>query len=80
MESVTINRLPCEIEESNETVDMTRFEKTIRTLDGKKAAIFQGRPLRATEYENENIFLVKQDGKPHTISLNQSKWRFWYQK
>jgi len=63
METVTINRLPCRIEETNESVDMARFEKTYRTKDGQQSAIFQGRPLRATEYKNENIVLAKQDGE-----------------
>ena len=63
METVTINRLPCRIEETNESVDMARFEKTFRMKDGQQSAIFQGRPLRATEYKNENIVLAKQDGE-----------------
>ena len=63
METVTINRLPCKIEETNESVDMARFEKTFRMKDGQQSAIFQGRPLRATEYKNENIVLAKQDGE-----------------
>ena len=63
METVTINRLPCKIEETNESVDMARFEKTFRMKDGQQSAIFQGRPLRAAEYKNENIVLAKQDGE-----------------
>ena len=61
METVTINRLPCRIEETNESVDMARFEKTFRMKDGKQSAIFQGRPLRATEYKGGSIVLAKQD-------------------
>lgn len=61
MDTVKINRLPCRIEETSESVDMARFEKTFRTKDGQQSAIFQGRPLRATEYKNENIVLAKQD-------------------
>ena len=63
METVTINRLPCKIEETNESVDMARFEKTFRMKDGQQSAIFQGRPLRAAEYKNENIVLAKHDGE-----------------
>jgi len=63
METVTINRLPCRIEETNESVDMARFEKTFRMKDGQQSAIFQGRPLRATEYKDGNIILAKQDGE-----------------
>ena len=63
MDTVTINRLPCRIEETNESVDMARFEKTFRMKDGQQSAIFQGRPLRATEYKNGNIVLAKQDGE-----------------
>ena len=63
MDTVTINRLPCRIEETNESVDMARFEKTFRMKDGQQSAIFQGRPLRATEYKDGNIILAKQDGE-----------------
>merc|ERR1712212_748132 len=61
MDTISVNRLPCRIEASNETVDMARFEKTFRMKDGQQSAIFQGRPLRATEYKDQNIILAEQD-------------------